>query len=121
MEVLLKKTKITKTILNQTCRSTTIDLKTGEVLGWCFYQGLKYIVIYRSGTKELSKFVLFKDLKASQIDKIDGEHYYKVEVIIGGKYVPITYTSFTKVESDSFIDLLLFSKNKAISMGQFFI
>ena len=41
MEVILKKTKITNSILKQTLRSTEIDLKIGEILGWCIYDKKK--------------------------------------------------------------------------------
>ena len=58
MEVLLKKTKITLSILKQTLKSNEFDLIRGEVLGWCiaFREREKYIVIYRHDTNELSKF-----------------------------------------------------------------
>jgi len=56
MEVLLKKTKITLSILKQALKSNEFDLEMGEVLGWCIAFREKYIVIYRHDTNELSMF-----------------------------------------------------------------
>ena len=60
MEVILKKTKITTSILKQTLRSTEIELGVADVLGWCIYDKQKYIVLYNSATQTRSKFPMFK-------------------------------------------------------------
>ena len=122
MEVILKKTKITNSILKQALRSTEIDFKVGEILGWCIYEKLKYIVCYRSDIKSLSKFPMFKDLTTEQRHKsINGYDNFAVNVSLGGNYTPLTYVSKTKEENEEFVELLKKVKHNAEIKGQFFV
>lgn len=122
MEVLLKKTKITNSILKQALRSTEIDFKVGEILGWCIYEKLKYIVCYRSDIKSLSRFPMFKDLTTEQRHKsINGYDNFAVNVSLGGNYTPLTYVSKTKEENEEFVELLKKVKHSAEVKGQFFV
>ncbi|EKT4502331.1 hypothetical protein JE943_002348, partial [Flavobacterium psychrophilum] len=107
MEVILKKTKITNSILKQALRSTEIDFKVGELLGWCIYDKMKYIVCYRTDIKSLSIFPMFKDLTTEQRHKsINGNDNFAVNVSLGRNYTPMTYVSKNKEDNDEFVELL---------------
>lgn len=122
MEVTLKKTKITNSILKQALRSTEIDFKVGEILGWCICGQIKYIVCYRTDIKSLSIFPMFKDLTTEQRHKsINGFDNFAVNVSLGGNYKPLTYVQKTKEENDEFVKLLKKVKHNAEIKGQFFI
>lgn len=121
MEVILKKSKITTSILKQCLRSTENDFKAGEILGWCIIGQLKYIVCYRSDIKGLSKFPMFKDLVSEKRNQPQhGFDNYAVNVSIGSGYTPIVYACSTEEEKDSFIALLKKVKHNAECRGQFF-
>jgi hypothetical protein len=126
MEVILKKTKISNSILKQCLRATDTDFVNGIVLGWCIYQQLKYIVCYRQDTKSLSKYPMFKEIEFGENFKQE-ERYknildgYWVNVKLGGNYTPVTYSTKDEVEKDFFIACLTKAKNDAESKGQFFI
>jgi hypothetical protein len=126
MEITLKKTKITSSILKQTLRSTEIDMRVGDVLGWCLFGKLKYVVIYRSDVKGLSIYPLFRDIRSGESfapDDVGSSVLvgYWVKVELGGNYIPITYQTKNEVEKDQFIKLLESIKDRAIVKGQFFI
>jgi hypothetical protein len=60
MEVLLKKTKITKSIINQSLPAP-IDafLRTDfhyDVLGWCMYNGKKIVLLYERATNQVRTY-----------------------------------------------------------------
>ena len=119
MEVILKKTKITNSILKQALRSTEIDFKVGKVLGWCIYDKMKYIVLYRSDINSLSRFPMFKDL-VTQV-RHNESLKFSVVVSIGGNYTPLTYVSKTNEENEEFAILLKKVKRLAEVNGQFFV
>ncbi|EMY3479070.1 hypothetical protein [Flavobacterium psychrophilum] len=122
MEVILKKTKITNSILKQALRSTEIDFKVGELLGWCIYDKMKYIVCYRTDIKSLSIFPMFKDLTTEQRHKsINGNDNFAVNVSLGRNYTPMTYVSKNKEDNDEFVELLKKVKHNAEIKGQFFV
>lgn len=118
MEVILKKSKITNSILKQALRSTEIDLKVGEILGWCIYDKIKYIVCYRSDINSLSIYPMFKDLITEEWRYESGK--YAVIVSLGGGVSPLTYVSKIKEESEEFVELLKTVKHNAEIKGQFF-
>lgn len=119
MEVILKKTKITNSILKQALRSTGTDFKVGEILGWCIYDKMKFIVCYRYDIKCLSKYPMFKDLIVQESQ--NESEKYAVKVSFGRNYTPLTYISKTKEESEEFIELLKKVKQDAETKGQFFV
>lgn len=122
MEVVLKKTKITNSILKQALISTSVDFKVGEILGWCIYEKIKYIVCYRSDINIISRFPMFKDLRTEQSNQpIGGLGKFSVHVYLGGNYTPLTYISKTNEESEEFVELLRKIKHQAEIKGQFFI
>ncbi len=119
MEVILKKSKITNSILKQALRSTEIDFKIGEILGWCIYDKMKYIICYRSDIKSLSRYPMFKDLITEERHKESEK--YAVKVSFGRNYTPLTYVSKTKEENEDFVQLLKIAKHNAEIKGQFFV
>ncbi len=122
MEVILKKTKITSAILKQTLKSTSIDLSVGEVLGWCLYNKLKYIICYRIDLTSLSIFPFYKELTTEERTKErHGTEEFIVKIHLGGNYVPIQYSDKTKEGHEKFIEILKIAKHKAETKGQFFI
>lgn len=57
MDVILKKTKITKSIVSQSLRgnnSLFIDKKNYEILGWCVHK-YRYILLYSNETNQILK------------------------------------------------------------------
>ena len=122
MEVILKKSKITNSILKQTLRSTEIDLNVGEVLGWCLFGKSKYIVCYRSDVKGLSIFPMFKEIEVEPKYKDSVENKtYLVEVKLVGNYVPLKYTCSDENDKIKFVETLKKAKHNAESRGQFFL
>lgn len=123
MEIILKKTKITASILKQALRSTSIDLNVGEILGWCIFGKTgKYIVCYRSDTKGLSIFPMFKDIKEiPQFKDNTDNKTYLVEVNLGGNYIPLKYTCSDENDKDNLVNALKTAKHKSEIAGQFFI
>lgn len=123
MEVILKKTKITHSILKQALRSTVIDLSVGEILGWCVLQKYgKHIVCYRSDIHGLSKYPMIKDIKVTPQYKDGPENKtYLVEVIFGDNYIPLTYTCSDDKDKDELIKTLKKAKHVAGVRGQFFL
>jgi len=126
MEVILKKTKITSSVLKQTLRSTEKDLQSGSILGWCLFGKAKYIVCYRTDLKSLSIFPMFESIEFGET--FDNSDRYKnvrtgfwIQIKLGGNYVPLSYTSKDEADRDSFIETLKKAKMYAISNGQFFI
>ena len=122
MEVILKKSKITNSILKQTLRSTEVDLNVGEILGWCLFGKAKYIVCYRSDVKGLSIFPMFKEIevKPKYKDNIENKTFL-VEVKLGGNYLPLKYTCSNENDKTKFVETLNKAKHNAEIRGQFFL
>ena len=126
MEVILKKTKITSSVLKQTLRSTEKDLQSGSILGWCLFNKAKYIVCYRVELKSLSMFPMFESIELGET--FDNSDQYKnvrtgfwIKIRLGGNFIPLSYTSKDEADRDSFIATLKEAKRYAIDNGQFFI
>lgn len=117
MEVILKKSKITNSILKQTQRSSMIDLNVSESLGWGMYDKAKYMVLYRSDLNSISRYLMFEriDLKFHATT-----NKYTAEVICG-RYTPLCYEFTTESERDLFLKSINNRKESAKQKGQFFI
>ncbi|QTV05366.1 hypothetical protein [Faecalibacter bovis] len=64
VEVILKKTKISSTILKQTIK-TTYSLsknKNYEILGWCLYNNIKTAVFYNKNDNTIKKCELYTNI-----------------------------------------------------------
>lgn len=119
VEVILKKTKITNSILKQALRSTETDFKVGEILGWCVYNKEKYILCYRSDIKSLSKYLMFKDIINEGYQNMCEK--YQLKVSFGGNYMPLFYVSKTKEDSDALFNIFKKVKIDAETKGQIFV
>jgi hypothetical protein len=118
MEVILKKTKITSAVFKQTLTANSFDFETFEVLGFCVINNQKWILMYKSSTKELRKYLMFTDLK-NEVNNSDLR--YTVKVIFDNNYVPKTYATKDENESLDFIKTLNTVKHKAVTHGQIFL
>jgi len=116
MEVILKKSKITKSILDQSQQATIIDFKQGVILGWVQIGPLKYMIIHRENL--ISKYPIFKEAVKETFTQ---NSQIVVGVILGGSYIPKTYNCATEEEATKFIEILNLAKNLALSKGQFYI
>lgn len=119
MEVLLKKTKITPSILKQSLKSTSADFKNGTVLGWCIYNKQKYIVCFREDLNSISSYMMFKNIEKE--GNISRPNDLLVKVSFGGNYVPANYKFDTEIEASEFIITFQNAKNEAERKGQFYL
>lgn len=72
MEILLKKSKITASILKQTVGAFVSDLKDSNVLGWCIFNKCKYIVLYNEKNNRLTKQLYYRDVQVEvETNQID--------------------------------------------------
>ena len=73
MEVMLKKAKITNSILKQTKNSHISDIQKGRVLGFCQFEKFDFIVLHRPDINELSKFPMYRDFKIRPSQSYDDD------------------------------------------------
>jgi len=118
MEIILKKSKITNSILAQTITASTSDLKSSDVLGWCVYKKHKYIVLYDSVTNELRKYLMFKEVSAESKYTFEP---FSVKVYFGIEFNSLHYQTKNELESQELIEQLEEVKQQAIIKGQFFL
>lgn len=110
MEVILKRTKITRSIMNQIVWASVSELKTFDVLGTCIYDGRSYIVLY-SDTM-LRVYPLYKEIVHDD---------NAVKLIFGGRYVAIHFTTSSLKESIELSNFFKELKQIALEKGQFFL
>jgi hypothetical protein len=123
MEVILKKSKITKAIFNQIQFATIDQLKVSKVLGWvdAGKEGT-FIVLYDGPMNILYKFRMFKEVKLRDIhpgeDGVYLDVYFKTSVRI------LSYV-WAKDKPDAVrgeaARTLLFVRAEAYRLGQFFL
>lgn len=73
MEVLLRKTKITKSIFNQMQYARPKEVHQYNVLGWCLVSDEKFILLYDEKTKTPFKYQWFTNLMKWKKKDEDGE------------------------------------------------
>ena len=118
MEVILKKVKITNSILNQTViLSSTDELNKFEVLGFCIVKTHKWIVLYNESTNELRKFLMFKEVI------VDENHStpFWIKVIFPVTYRSAIYQGKNEEDCNEFIKSMNEIKHQAEIKGQFYI
>jgi len=117
MEIILKKTNITSTILNQVQPATIDDMVNSDVIGWCIDKGgLKKILFYNQSNNSLSWYVYFSEVKP--IDDTTFDVSYKTPR--GNTY----HQKYNYQHKDTFADMYTFFNNikqEAESKGQFFL
>lgn len=114
LEVQLKKSKITKSILSQTIGLLKSKMSESEAKGWCYYKERKYIVLQNLNTYQLSKFPYF-----SRIEEV--EDSFDVVLHYNANHEPYQY--YCKTQEDK-VELLLNLKSiieEADKQGQFYI
>lgn len=74
MEVILKKSKITASILKQSLISVQSDFKKSICLGWVFYLKTKYMVLYDPETKVTTKYLVIKSIEKYSPQKTTPRH-----------------------------------------------
>lgn len=118
MEVILKKTKITNSILNQTLMANVVDLNTFEVLGFCILKNVKWIILYKPITNELRKYLMFKEVIA-EIDNLG--NLTQVKVSFDSNHLSRFYKTENNEEGEKFVKLMNMIKHQSIIRGQFFL
>ena len=112
MEIILKKTKITASILKQTLRPNINEFKCFDVIGWCVYDKQKWIVIFKDN--DLKKLPLGFEVEVDKYNTF--KVYFKVP-----RYIAVGYDFPTSNDAQEFIERLKFIKESAIEIGQFYI
>ena len=112
MEVILKKYKITSSILNQTLYANVIDLETADVLGFCVHKDKRWTVLYNSSTNKLRKYYMVKEVIIKPTC---------VEVNFYDYPITESYPTESESESQELVNLINTIKTKALACGQFFI
>lgn len=131
MEVILKKTKITSSILKQTTNATENNLKDANfrVLGWCRYvvnkHTYKYILLYNENKQELVRYLFFSEIKEVYVNDYKGRDYYSPEKfnieVKTPNFMDKVYTFKTQKERDDFAHDLRVIKNRAEEAGQIYL
>ena len=116
MEILLKKTKITKSILKQVPFATIDSMLNSEVVGYCIDNGSKKIIFYNPTDNSLTWYFYFQEVKP--VD--DTEFSVKYKTPRGSIFQHII--KYTK--GDTFKDVVVFFdniKHEVEAKGQFYI
>lgn len=121
MEVVLKKTKITSSILSQSEKATISDMINETIIGWCVFKDNKYIVLYDSVKNLLYKYKFFNNLYEGS-ESFDGEFQGKFRLKVIVDFGEDFYYQFdTKEELKAAEKLITSTKKTAIEKGQFYI
>jgi hypothetical protein len=117
MELSLKKTKLTNSILNQTVIATLDELKVlFYPIGWCIQKNLKWVVLYNDNTSELRKLLMPKDIW-SEVNY--GQS--KVKIRFEGNVNILTYNVGSDEERDMCMEVFKYIKDSSNLKGQFFL
>ncbi len=110
MEVILKKSKITNSILKQTISpKLDMNLSNYQNLGWCIYNKERYIILYDAENSLLYRLLTF--------DRIDINEEKTRMALCKSRYTP-RYLDYTKELHDLLLDI---HDNAINTKGQFYI
>ena len=118
MEVLLKKTKITSSILAQCGGASIPELINYEVLGYCMWKGSKWIVLYYKEKSDLKKFPMFKDIEQFETTPPRKPHY---DIVLYDKSSFGSYRTENNEEMAATVKQILQVADEAFEKGQFYI
>ena len=144
VQVELKMTKITKTILNQSAWVSYEKLNGYVILGWCLVGNQKIVISYNSDTNVLVKSKYYYNIEESQINydnvqtillKMGHEYYFDTDVqkdFIGKYLVKMIWCNekenergqilFDEMkEKDEYLDVLRRYMKKVNELGKFYI
>lgn len=138
IEVFLKKTKITKTLVNQFEHKNFLELGSYQIIGWCKPNDDKLVISYNEEKGLLCTSRYLYDLKIEEItsenrddytrfmliNNFDFEHEFEIKHY--DKYaVSYGYRSYeifdAKNEAEDFYSKCLEYQNKVEEIGQFYI
>ena len=117
MEVVLKKTKLTNSIMSQVLTLQPTE-KTGfSSLGFCVYKKTKWIVLYNEDNNELRKYPMF-----TKVEKLidHSPNPFQVRVTFP-TFVARPYTLLSDNEVKNLISFFNSVKDDAIDKGQIFL
>lgn len=114
MEIFIKKSKLTKSIFDQSHGVSQSDITSYEVLGFVFYKGVNWIVFYNKETGLVKRLLMF-----IRTEKIVEERAF-VNVIFGNKYIPKRFY-MEEDKLDGFIEVLERVRKEAKEKGQFYL
>lgn len=117
MEVILKKTKITNSLLKQVLLVSLWNLTSYDVLGWCVYDKKRWIILYHSLTHDIRKYPLIFKI----VETLETQNDYKVKVSFVSKFDPLNYEDKTEKEQHETYEKLRWLKEQSEIKGQFFI
>ena len=117
MEVLLKKSKITNSILTQTLEASFSDIKKFKTLGFCVFNKRRYIILYNEDTNELRKFPMIRDV----IKSPGNQESLIVKTIFGHNYIPRIFKCEDKEGVEKVMQTFKDIKRHAIANGQIFL
>ena len=118
MDVILKKSKITSSIMAQTMSATEPEIKKFKAIGFCIWKKSKWIILYNEGTSEIRKLLMITDVIAEKA-RTDQQHYVKVS--FGVNWNPRFYACESEEESNELVEVFKEKKQYAIANGQFFL
>ncbi len=119
MEVILKKSKITKSIFNQIDKLKLDEIDLIEPIGWCLVDGIKYAIFYNTETNLLSKFALKFEVKFYQVPL--SQNLYDLHLTFGDKY-KTTPLRVDSIEQCKWLNEFLKGiQNLAEEKGQFYL
>jgi hypothetical protein len=119
MEVILKKYKISTSIMKQSLISNINDLENCEVLGWCIFNKTKYIVLYNELLGILTKYHMPREIII--LPKYHENLTYEIHVKFYSNYSSLNYNAQTETEKDNLFFILNKVKDDAINKGQFYL
>lgn len=121
MEVLIKKGKITATILRQMPIAQYNELKTFKVLGWC-QSKYKYIVFYNEDTNELRKHLFIDEAVIEQsTDQKTFQLVVKLYKPTSGTFGHKFFNCKSRAEAQAGVAIYAEVKAAANNRGQFYI
>lgn len=115
MEVVLKKSKITASILKQVPLASVSEIIAFEVLGFCKYNDARWIVLYSSASNELRRYPYPVSIISHDIDETARPY---ITVKFDNKHQPLDYTC---KPGENLIQMFEQLRDAAIAKGQFYI
>lgn len=122
MEVLLKKTKITKSIFNQMQKAHSKDFHLYKVLGFCLVNEKKWILLYDEKLSTPLKYDFITNIKQGVV-KTDKDGYTTIHphYVSCHSTIDIKLTFKTEEEAKKVYNNLIETMNKASELGQIFL
>lgn len=121
MDVVLRKTKITKSIMDQMQELPIAQVYTYTNLGWCIHRGIRYMVFFQNETHDIRKY---KWIQAVELEEYNPEPNIKscrVVIKFGPKFIVHTHTNLSLKEAEDLARVTRSAWQDAQMTKQFFI